>query len=208
LKLLVAMASLAATWIVLLSFSHGEAVALRKSLSAFPETVGEWQGKERSTIGERELRELKLNDYLVRRFENPARASLWLYVGYWETQKRGAQIHSPKHCLPGGGWEPLTATRIPLTVAGRSTPLEVNRFVLQREAAQMVAVYWYESQGMATPSEFEAKWFLVRNSLLHRRSDGALVRLTALVPHSAAETEARLLQFAATMYPSLREFLP
>ena len=27
----------------------------------------------------------------------------WLYVDYWETQRKGAQPHSPKNCLPGAG---------------------------------------------------------------------------------------------------------
>ena len=44
--------------------------------------------------------------------------SLWLYIGYWATQRKGAQIHSPRNCLPGGGWEPIEASRLDRAAAG------------------------------------------------------------------------------------------
>ena len=202
-----ALVALAGALFFLSAFSHGEAVPARRSLTEFPDVIGEWQGRETSYLGETELDILKLSDYVFRRYEHPSGASLWLYVGYWETQTRGAQIHSPKHCLPGGGWEPLDAERVRLPVE-EAKKIEVNRFVLQREAAQMVALYWFESQGYATASELEAKIQLVRNSIWNHRSDGALVRVIAPVERSTGEAWQSMTDFVKEMYPRLREYLP
>jgi EpsI family protein len=203
-RLVASTVALAAALVFVRSFSHGETIPLRRPLAEFP--IDGWTGRESTELGERELEQLKLTDYLFRRYEDPAGDDLWLYLGYWETQRRGAQIHSPKHCLPGGGWEPLDAGRV--QIATGAGPIEANRFVLQRESARMIALYWYESQGTAVASEFAAKWLLVRNSIGNRRSDGALVRLTAPVRGSVRATEAKLLRFAAAMHGALPAHLP
>lgn len=205
-RLAVSIATLGAALAFVHGFSHGETVPLRRPLAEFPARIGGWTGRESAELGPRELEQLKLTDYLFRRYEDRAGDDLWVYVGYWETQRRGAQMHSPKHCLPGGGWEPLDTGRVRIpTGAG---VVEANRFVLQRESAQMVAVYWYESQGVAVASELAAKWLLVRHAIGKRRSDGALIRLTAPVRGSVASTEAKLLRFASAMHDVLPEHLP
>ena len=71
-------------------------------------------------MDERVLELLKLTDYVMRVYvptssEKPqagafegqtrqAAAPVWLYVGYYGSQRTGATYHSPKNCLPGGGW--------------------------------------------------------------------------------------------------------
>ena len=39
---------------------------------------------------------------------------VWLFIGYFGTQHENSQIHSPKHCYPGAGWNILDegSTRI------------------------------------------------------------------------------------------------
>jgi EpsI family protein len=98
--------------------SYGEAVPIHKPLAQFPQTVGEWQGRADATLEPDVLSILKLNEYVMRNYNDAAGHNIWLYVGFWETQRKGAQIHSPKHCLPGGGWEPLEASLVPISFEG------------------------------------------------------------------------------------------
>jgi EpsI family protein len=188
--------------------SYGEAVPIRKALDAFPQTVGSWQGQEDSELEEGVLSILKLQDYLMRRYTSPTGYDLWLYIGYWDTQRKGAQIHSPKHCLPGGGWEPLEAKRVLIPLDQPPGIIEVNRYVIQKDQYQQLVLYWYQSQGQVMASEIDAKLQLVKNAIFHNRTDGALVRITSPVTGSVQETFERQVEYVRTMYALLSEFLP
>jgi EpsI family protein len=188
--------------------SYGEAVPIHKPLNAFPMRVGNWQGEEGVVFEEGVLDNLKLQDYLLRRYMDSSGRSLWLYIGYWETQRKGAQIHSPKHCLPGGGWEPLEATRVSIPLSGPPGSLKVNRYLIQKDQYQQLVLYWYVSNGQAVASEIDAKLQLVKNAIVYNRTDGALIRITSPVSGSMQETFERQIEYVRAMYPILGEFLP
>jgi hypothetical protein len=103
----VSLAILLVALLVLQLRSTGEAVPIRKPLDSFPATVGEWQGRRGTILGTDILSKLKLSDYVMRDYVDRGGRSLGLYIGYWDTQRKGAVIHSPKNCLPGAGWEPV-----------------------------------------------------------------------------------------------------
>jgi len=188
--------------------SYGEAVPIHKPLAQFPQTVGEWSGQTDATLEPDVLDILKLNDYLLRHYRDTAGQDLWLYIGYWDTQRKGAQIHSPKHCLPGGGWEPLEAAVVPISFGDASPGLMVNRYVLQKDNLQQVVSYWYQSRGEVVAKEIDAKLQLISNAIRYNRTDGALVRVTSPVKTSVEETFARQVQYIRALRPVLREFLP
>jgi EpsI family protein len=196
------------TFVFLQLRSYGEAVPIHKPLGQFPQVVGKWIGQEDSTLEPDVLSILKLNDYLLRRFRHENGQSLWLYIGYWDTQRKGAQIHSPKHCLPGGGWEPLEASLVTIPLAGSPQEIEVNRYVLQKERSQQVVTYWYQAQGHVVAQEIDAKIQLIKNAMLHNRTDGALVRVTSPVTTTVEQAYAQQVDYVRTLYPVLADFLP
>lgn len=194
--------------ILLQVWSTGEAVPVRKSFDTFPITLGDWQGREATIFEVEILNVLKVNDYLMRRYVDPAGRSLWLYIGYWETQRKGAQPHSPKNCLPGGGWEPLEATRVTVLVPGSATPITVNRLLIQKERDQQLVFYWYQSQGRPIAGEVAARIEMVKSAIVRNRTDGALIRVSSPVYGSVPETSERLVRYIQGMYPILHEYLP
>jgi EpsI family protein len=204
----VASALLLAALLVLQLHSVGETVPVRKSLDLFPDRIGEWQGRQATNLEVEVLNVLKVNDYLMRRYVDANGRSIWLYIGYWATQRRGAQIHSPKNCLPGGGWEPIEASRITIKLAPPYPPIEVNRYLIQKDRAMQVVLYWYQAQGRPVASELGAKVAMVRSAIMSRRTDGALVRVSSPVMGTAAETTARLVLYVQGLYPVLGEYLP
>jgi EpsI family protein len=207
-RVAVSVILLAGTLLLLSIRSSGEAVPIRRPLDRFPAALGMWEEREKSTLEPKIIRNLKLNDYLVRRYVDPAGRSLWVYIGYWETQRKNAQIHSPRNCLPGHGWEPLEASRVTVSLPAPDGSITVNRYLIQKEQDQQIVFYWYQSQGRAIPGEIEARISMIRNAAARNRTDGALVRISSPVYGSVAETTTALAAYVQTIYPVLRDFLP
>ena len=197
-----------ATLLFLQLRSYGEAVPIHRPLSQFPQTVGLWHGKADATLDPSVLGLLKLNDYLLRHYRNAQGHDIWLYVGFWDTQRKGAQIHSPKHCLPGGGWQPLDSSLVPLTFGNQRQEIVINRYVLQKDNLRQVVSYWYQSRGQVVAREIDAKFQLIRNAIIYNRTDGALIRLTSPVITTVEDASARQIEYLRELWPLLGEFLP
>jgi EpsI family protein len=169
------------------------AVPLRSPLEEeVPRQLAGWSARD-IEISAAEQRVAGMDEYLMRVYEpsaNEAAAGAlpWfnVYVGYYQSQAQGNTIHSPKNCLPGGGWEPLTSARQPIvTPLGRVT---VNRYLIANGAAQSLVLYWYQGRGRIEANEYRVKWDLLRDQALHGRSDEALVRV--IVPVTTTEADA------------------
>jgi EpsI family protein len=206
-RLLVSCAFLLGTLLAQHFRSTGEAVPIRKPLGSLPAVVAGWRGEQDSLLSDEVLGILKVDDYVMRRYRDGAGSSVWLYVGYWATQRKGAQIHSPKNCLPGGGWEPLEASRVAIAVPGKA-PIIVNRYLIQKDRDLQIVLYWYQSQGRAISGEVQAKMEMVRSAIVRNRTDGALVRVSGPVSGSVAETTERLVDYVQALYPILTDYLP
>ncbi len=204
----VSLAILLGALLVVQLRSTGEAVPIRKPLDSFPATLGEWQGR-RGTIFSTEILDiLKLRDYVMRDYGDGAGRALNLYIGYWDTQRKGAMIHSPKNCLPGAGWEPVEASLLTIALPGPHPPITVNRYLIQKDRDQLLVLYWYQSQGQAIAGEVPARIAMVKSALVHKRTNGAIVRLMSPIYGSARETSERLVSYVQAMYPILGDYLP
>jgi EpsI family protein len=144
----------------------------------------------------------------MRRYVGPAGEVSWLYVGYWQSRRQGADIHSPKNCLPGGGWEPVEATRLAIPVEGAAQPITVNRYLIQKDREMQLVIYWFQAQGKVVAGELEAKLDLMRSAMFRNRTDGGLVRISGPVVGSVQETTDRMVRYVQVLYPVLREYLP
>ena len=188
--------------------STGEAVPVRKEFDTFPTVIGTWQAKASSNLDPEIVNFLKVNDYVMQSYHDTDGRQLWLYVGYWATQRKGAQIHSPQNCLPGNGWEPIEASLVTVVLPGPYAPITVNRYLIQKDREQQVVLYWYQSQGKAVAGELAAKVDMVRSAILRNRTDGALVRVSAPVSGGVADTTDSLVRYVQKLYPILVEYLP
>ena len=194
----------------------------RADFAEFPLRVGDWQG-QRQTIQTVYLDTLKLDDYVLADFVHDGidgaaagsvvdgLAPVNLYVAYYASQRTGQSAHSPRSCLPGGGWDILDFGQHEIPAVGSNgAPLRVNRAIVQYGADRQLVYYWFQERGRDITSEYLVKWYLVEDALLRNRTDGALVRLiTPLRANEpAAAADARLAQFTASVLPTLRDYLP
>jgi len=121
-----------------------------------------------------------MSDYVMRTFQRDSTdPGFSVYVGYYDYQVQGKSIHSPKNCLPGAGWEAMESGVRPVSVDGRTYPM--NRYLLGKEGAQALVYYWYQGRGRVEASEYTVKWNLLRDAARHGRTEEALVRIVVPV---------------------------
>lgn len=207
-RLVISCGLLVAATVLIHLRSEGDAMPLRRSLNDFPRLVGDWRGEETLLFDDKIQAKLRASDYLMRRYVDPAGRPLWLYIGYWDTQRKGAIPHSPANCLPGSGWEPLEAKRVTVSLPAPYGPITINRYLLQKDRDLQLVLYWYDAQGRPLAGEIPAKLEMLKSAMLRNRTDGALVRVSGMVQGSVAGTSERLMAYIKALYPVIREHLP
>jgi len=198
--------------------SKPEIVPVRETLSRFPMRIGAWQGQEAPEFDPRVLAVLGVDDYVNRIYYGPERSVAGLYIGYYESQREGDTIHSPLNCLPGAGWNPTKRDHIsiPVALAGShadsSVTIQVNRILIVKYMEKNLVLYWYQSHGRVTPSEYWGKIYTVLDALRTNRTDAALIRVicpvAGLEPKNEAIAEERAVDFVKSLFPFLSHFLP
>lgn len=209
--LIASVAVLAATAIATqLMPTRAHVVPQRESFSMFPNQLESWTGR-REALEQIYLDALKLDDYIVSNYMRGSRDMVNLYIAWYDAQRAGEAAHSPRACLPAGGWQITELKQIELTgvsVAGR--PVHVNRVIIQAHESRQVVYYWFQQRGRTITNEYVVKWYLFWDGLTRSRTDGAMVRLvTPWQPDEKVEdVDLRLQQFAANVVPRLERHIP
>lgn len=178
-------------------------------MAAFPSELGGWRKVAEYPVEEEVQKVLRADDTLNRSYVSERGVPLNLFMAYFRSQKTGVAPHSPKNCLPGSGWAPLASEIVRVQAAGRSEPLEVNRFIVARGTEKTLVLYWYQTAYRVIASEYEAKIWLVIDSLLHRRSDTAIVRVVAPLPEGReGEIDKLTADFISAVFPSVSKQIP
>jgi exosortase D (VPLPA-CTERM-specific) len=206
-SLTVAAALLAAA--VALSYvvpERAEATPERRWFVDFPLTFDGWNGKH-GRIENQYVDWLALDDYLMADFSNGSNV-VNVYAAYYESQRDGASVHSPRSCIPGGGWRILDFTHA--RIGEGADGFAVNRVLISLGDQRQLVYYWFKQRDRELTSEYAVKWYILVDSLLKRRSDGALVRLITPVQsgEDLARADERLRAFAVAARAEMRPFLP
>src|SRR3989344_1622623 len=170
----------------------------------------EWQGK-RGRIEDIYLDVLKLDDYLMSDFVKAGSNTVNFYVAYYASQRKGESAHSPRTCIPGGGWQIKEITQKGIDIAtANAVPINVNRVVIQKGDSRQLVYYWFQQRGRNITNEYLVKWYIFWDALTRNRTDGALVRLTAFVPDSSdlGEADKLLTDFSKAVVAPLGDYVP
>jgi EpsI family protein len=201
-----AIALLAVTGLFL-NMHESRAVPMNKSLSAFPQVVGEWRMIEDEEFTAGVLEQLKPTDYLSRIYADTRGELMQFYVGYHNGGEDAGEIHSPKHCLPGGGWSFGNSEHLTLDMGG-GKQVTLLKTVLEKDGEMMRLLYWYQVMDESLTNEYRLKLASVVNSVLHGRKDASFVRFI-LPKYTGTQQEVdKGLGFIRTVYPELIRFLP
>jgi exosortase D (VPLPA-CTERM-specific) len=186
---------------------RSEIIPERTRFVAFPTRLAEWQGHSSSLdLATEEF--LKVDDYILADYSRPGDNPVNLYVAYYPSQRKNESPHSPIVCLPGGGWSITLLERRNFNSGSANYPF--NRVIIQNGSNRDLVYYWFDERGRAVADEYLAKWYLLADSIVKNRTDGALVRLiTQINPNESDEDADRRLQsFMQVAVPRLTEFLP
>lgn len=198
---------LAAAAITVRSVGHGEPVELDRPLSEFPVVVADWQGRD-FRLGERLEAKLGVTSYLYRTYTRNSRDVLHLYVGFYDSQKHGDMIHSPKNCLPGNGWYISSKDKTTLAISPYA-PFAVNKFLVENGSERQLVLYWYQqSGGRVVTNEYVGRVLLVLDAFTKKRTDAVLIRVSIPVLQSVEASHERAVEFLRAGYPILMTFLP
>lgn len=199
---------LAASVYVNLFLNKGEANVPREPLSSIPKSFQGWESANQAFPTD-VLSNLGVDEYLMRRFTK-GKDCIWLYVGYYKNQKEGAMPHSPKHCYPGSGFNPIRndVVSIPVNYNG-VREIRPNRYIFAKGAEREIVIYWYQSRGRVIANEYVEKLYLIRDSILRNRSDGGLVRFSMAATAEIEESASRrLIAFVSEFYPNIPPVIP
>lgn len=175
----------------------------------FPASLGRWQLFRGDPIEAEVAAELRADRLVSQTYiEASTHAFASLLVAWFQTQQGGArQPHSPKVCLPSGGWTPRIVDEI--TIDTTTGPITVNRYIVDQGLQSAVVLYWYQTPRRVVAGEWAAKFWLAADALRDKRTDTALVRVTTW-PTTVGDKAATLaaIEFARSLYPALRDYLP
>jgi exosortase D (VPLPA-CTERM-specific) len=223
-SLIAALVLMAAAGFVLHSRTGVETAVDRKPFAEFPLQLEGWAGRDLK-MDQQVLDLLKLTDYTMRAYIPPslssagpsagayegqmrqAAAPVWLYVGYYSSQRTGSTYHSPKNCLPGGGWTFKTTEQVAGVVPGEPSAT-INRVVIEKGFDKQLILYWYQDRGRVVASEYDAKAYLIWDAMTKNRTDGAMVRISTPIVGSEEEAYRHALAFLQASWAPLREHLP
>lgn len=188
--------------------ARGEAAVDRKSLAEFPLKMDEWNQKgDDYRFGEATESVLRTTDYTARRYEASDGRLVDIYVGYYSSQRTGATYHSPQNCLPGAGWVMKDPETIEIPNLGGGGFI-ANRYIIENGPDKQVMIYWYQGRGRKEASEYRDKINTVWDSVLRRRTDGAMVRVMTGVGEDEGGALRAAVDVSAKVAEQLSPYVP
>ena len=179
------------------------------NLAVVPMNFGEWQA-ENFLMDQKTLDILKSDQYVWRKYSDSSGQTIGLFVAYFKDQKYGAQIHSPRHCLPGGGWKIVDKATHNIQVhCSPPHELKMNKLVNSNGRFKDLMLYLFWTRSGAITSEYGLKFDLAKNALLRKPTDAAFIRINLpIVKNDPSESLQLASQFISEIYPALQNILP
>lgn len=169
----------------------------REPFLLYPTRQGDWVAGFPKPLTPDVERVLGADDYLSVDFRltGPGSESVPrvdLFIAWYDDQSKGG-THSPEICLPSGGWEIAWLERVDVAPElGLEGSYNLNRAIIQKGEARMMAYYWFEQHGRHVAWDFAAKLYLLWDGVTIGRTDGALVRLITPISRDETDAEAEL----------------
>jgi len=168
------LALLAGTLAASKLMAHRKSEPLAEPLSTISRNMAGFSAADNPTFDEGTLRALNPTSYLSRTYSKGS-LSADLFIAFYAQQRAGESMHSPKHCLPGSGWEIWNYDTMEVPAAGQS--FTVNKYSISRESERRLVLYWYQSRDRIIASEYVGKLLLARDTLFQNATAASIVRV-------------------------------
>lgn len=189
-----------------MNFHKDLEVPLARPFAKFPVAHNGWRMVTQSNFSEDILNLLRPTEYLSRRYVRADGEYVDMYLSFFDGNPEGGRIHSPKNCLPGGGWSELSSERTTMNINGESVNLV--RAVYGSGETKEVLYYWFAMRGRTISDEYSLKLAEITGSMFHSRRDQSFIRISVQARDSVDVTQKRIEDFLMDFYPVIREYLP
>jgi EpsI family protein len=161
-----------------------------------------------SPVDTAEARVAGFTDYIRRNYTATSGQEFSVYVGYYDEQRQGKTIHSPRNCLPGAGWDPVGKSVVHAQSAVYGT-IGINKYELVNEDRRAIVYYWYQGRGRVAHNEYRVKYELLRDAAVLGRTEEALVRIVVpVISNDVAAADALAMRIAGDLADDVERVLP
>ena len=176
-------------------------------LDAIPTALGEWRPGP-PPPDEILPQDPRAASELVRGYTDGTRMT-WVAIGYYPNQTDTRRPATGILVYPSRGWTDLSSESVSIPLAG-APALPANLVLVRRGDQRVMILYWYQVPGGTIRSDHLYRARLMWNRIVHRRADGALVRVAAPLPTgvSPAQVIAQQAEFLRAFLPELSRSLP
>jgi EpsI family protein len=193
---------LAATFGVVTTIRHYQPdVDADVDLQSIPLQIGEWTGTKHD-VADYVLDMLRPSDYFSATYTNPRGLRVSVLVHFYAPDSGGGP-HSPRHCLPGGGWQISNAAARPVDADGRIIP--AGRFNLTSGNGRSIMDFWYVTNYGETANDYTFKLYEMLSAITFRPRFVGFVRF---VTSNDPESVRALDEFQKLVVPLIYEKLP
>ncbi|MGD9948033.1 MAG: exosortase C-terminal domain/associated protein EpsI [Desulfobulbus sp.] len=208
-RLLIVLVLFGATYFFLQGVSGTVRTPIKQPLNNFPVQLDDWKTISSHKSTEEVIKLLGVDDYIEYNYANPEGRIVNFYAAFYESVGTGGGYHSPKNCIPGGGWGIESVKTIEIRQSNDKPPVQVSEMLIRNRNEYQIVLYWYQNRGRIIASEYWEKIYLVLDAIHLKRRDGTFVRLMAPVQDGyIVQTEQQLQHFAALAMSELENFLP
>jgi len=209
-RILTVLLLFAATWYMLHMTPEVTPVPIKKTLGSFSPQIGKYRLADAFQSSADVIKLLGVDDYIQYNYVDDSKMPINLYVGFYRAVGVTGGYHSPKNCIPGGGWgiDAVKTVVLATGIEGQKSA-SVSQMLIRNGAQYQVVLYWYQNRGRIIASEYWEKIYQVIDALFMGRRDGTFVRIMATVPNAdIAATEARVKTFAEDVMVLLEQHIP
>ncbi len=177
-----------------------------QELAGLPDSIAGWRAID-VAMDQAVSEMLRADANVQRAYFHPQGYSVFVYVGYYGTERGGVPEHTPDICYPAQGWAILSEERLRV---GGDDGLWVRELVVAKDEERRLVHYWYrtkETSGITSTLALQLNQFWGRLSA--NRGDGALVRIsTAVLGEDLIGARSKLLAFDEPVDDALADLWP
>ncbi len=174
------------------------------SLANLSERFGDWQSSD-IPMDESIESMLRADFNIQRAYSDEFGKTVWLYIGYYGTERGGKPEHRPKVCYAAHGWNIETATPRDLG------DYQATEYIVEKNSERRLVLFWFRSsRGNTKLSSRHIAWDHLLNRVQSGRADGSLIRLSTPLPseQEVVDARSRLLYFAEQLNRELETRWP
>lgn len=181
---------------------------LRQSLASVPLDIGDWAGKD-EPIEANIVDRAQTTEYLNRTYESRKhpglRLRLWINFSLQGTNLR----HSPKICLPSGGWTEIESlTRVLPVPVSPGQSVEITRLGYNRGDLVEHVGFWYYIFGEGSLENYVRQLSITSRSSHGQTTRGSSMTVEVFYPGDHDPEGEALTEFAQELVKSLEPILP